>query len=225
MWNWQADAAVLQNLQLEGYKQKGLGHSPYICPWSELQAPCHIHPKPHLQSSNGHQYTQIFDQNWSFIKNWPKCLWVGHSSKPQNASELRLGLNIHCDPSQFHKRYLQDVGCFLWQNLHNQSLSMCLMTVTVWHTSQFWSLDGIRACSVMEGKANDGFRRVQEPSCPQTRRSMMCFQVSQRRGTIAAQRPHSRGASFRLLLQPSSKHLTLFRSVTASGRTWTRKPV
>ena len=38
---------------------------------------------------------------------WPR---IGHPSKPQNASKLRIGLNIYCDPFQVHKRYLQDVG-------------------------------------------------------------------------------------------------------------------
>ena len=114
-----------------------------------------------LQSSNGHWGTsthKYFDQNWSWINILAKfgLLLVGHPGKPQNASKLRLGLNIFCDPFQFHSRYMQDVGCSLREKLQSmQCQNRCLMT-----PASIWSLKQIRACLVMEGKAYDVLRRV-----------------------------------------------------------------
>ena len=47
-----------------------------------------------------------------YLKNWPKVASFrdGHPSKPQNASKLRLGLNIYHIPLLFHQLDLQDVG-------------------------------------------------------------------------------------------------------------------
>ena len=47
-------------------------------------------------------------------KKLPKLTspWVGHLSKPQNASKLRLGQNICCVSFPFQQRYLQNVGHF-----------------------------------------------------------------------------------------------------------------
>ena len=92
---------------------------------------------------------------------WP----AQQATECKQLSKLRLGINIYCDSFQFHKRYLQDVGYFLWDVLRKLAKSehrswSGLMTRT---HSLIWSLERIKACWVMDGpvKVNDVLRRVQ----------------------------------------------------------------
>ena len=74
--------------------------------------------KGNLQSS--HAEPTILKKLWTRLDS----LWVGNSSKPQNASKLRLGLNT-CVPFWFHKRFLKDASCFLWAGKRAVSEHMC----------------------------------------------------------------------------------------------------
>ena len=72
-------------------------------------------PSYNLQMHIKEEANTKFDQNQSLIQFWPKLAssWVSYPSKPQNTSNLGLGMNIYHVPFFFHKQYLQDLGCLV----------------------------------------------------------------------------------------------------------------
>ena len=71
------------------------------------------------------------------------CPFAGSLNKPQDACNVRLGLNISCVSFQFHKIFSKMLVAFCWKlcpkNLQGQIPSEQMSDL-------FWSIELIRAC-------------------------------------------------------------------------------
>ena len=93
------------------------------------------------------------------LKIWPKlaCPWVGHPSKPQNASKPRQSSIV----SFFSSISFPLCGLLLVSSFQVQNTILIAHSSTLLHRVNF----GIIACWFMEGKAYDVKRLGQEPFC------------------------------------------------------------